>query len=195
MPSKPSKDEIIQAICIGLFASYDNLDLDSAEWNWKNGYGYGAIGSDGNVDLKETAARVYESLDSILKVNHPIVLSDLVVVPPEKWIGQNGFTAEHRDRLGWLVRWFLERKHEYPSNADFYEEAGQAILEERTRLLSTHDQLTDTAAHLAAAISLLERTPKAKKAAPSDKMFEQMLDDYRNSLERARALLNSEDKS
>jgi len=58
-----------------------------------------------------------------------------------------------------------------------------------------HDQLTDTAAHLAAAISLLERTPKAKKAAPSDKMFEQMLDDYRNSLERARALLNSEDKS
>jgi len=49
------------------------------------------------------------------------------------------------------------------------------------------EALKDTAAHLAAAISLLERSPK--KAAPSDKMFDQMLIDYRASLERARAAL------
>jgi hypothetical protein len=42
-------------------------------------------------------------------------------------------------------------------------------------------------ASLAAAISLLERG--GKKAAPSDKMFKQMLVDYRGSLERARAAL------
>ena len=47
--------------------------------------------------------------------------------------------------------------------------------------------LIDVMASLDAAISLLERTPK--KAAPSDKMFDQMLADYRASLERARASL------
>lgn len=41
-------------------------------------------------------------------------------------------------------------------------------------------------AALAAAISLLERTPKAKKASPSDRMFDLMLDDYRKALEYAR---------
>lgn len=48
----------------------------------------------------------------------------------------------------------------------------------------------DAAAHLAAAISLLEAGGKAaKKAAPSDKMFDQMLRDYKRSLGRARAAL------
>lgn len=45
-------------------------------------------------------------------------------------------------------------------------------------------------ASLAAAISLLERG--GKKAAPSDKMFKQMLSDYRKSLEEARAALTAE---
>ena len=46
------------------------------------------------------------------------------------------------------------------------------------------------AASLAAAISLLERGGKAaKRAAPSDRMFDQMLDDYRRSLETLRAAL------
>ncbi len=56
------------------------------------------------------------------------------------------------------------------------------------------DTLTDfetasisIAASLAAAISLLENTPKAKKAAPSDTMFNLMLQDYRKSLETWRA--------
>jgi len=42
-------------------------------------------------------------------------------------------------------------------------------------------------ASLAAAISLLERG--GKKAAPSDKLFAVMLDDYRKSLDGARAVL------
>lgn len=49
----------------------------------------------------------------------------------------------------------------------------------------------DCAASLNAAISLLERGGKsAKKAAPSDKMFDLMVADYKASLERARATLN-----
>lgn len=52
--------------------------------------------------------------------------------------------------------------------------------------------LVDVAASLAAAISLLESGGKsAKKAAASDKMFDQMLADYRASLERARTALAS----
>lgn len=50
--------------------------------------------------------------------------------------------------------------------------------------------LMQTAASLAAAISLLERGGKAaKKAAPSNTMFDIMLNDYRASLENARATL------
>ncbi len=50
--------------------------------------------------------------------------------------------------------------------------------------------LVGVAASLAAAISLLERGGKAaKKAAPSDLMFDQMVRDYTASLERARAAL------
>lgn len=48
-------------------------------------------------------------------------------------------------------------------------------------------------ASLAAAISLLERGGKAaKKAAPSDKMFDQMLIDYKSALERARKALEDD---
>lgn len=46
-------------------------------------------------------------------------------------------------------------------------------------------------ASLSAAIYLLENG--GKKAAPSDKMFNQMLDDYRNALEEARAALREEE--
>ena len=47
----------------------------------------------------------------------------------------------------------------------------------------------DCAAHLTAAISLLEKG--GKKAAPSDKMFKQMLADYNASLERTRVALRN----
>lgn len=47
----------------------------------------------------------------------------------------------------------------------------------------------DAASSLAAAISLLERTPSAMRVAPSNKMFIQMMDDYRAALERTRAAI------
>ncbi len=49
------------------------------------------------------------------------------------------------------------------------------------------DVLIDCAASLAGAISLLENSPKS--GAPSDKMFDAMLDDYRESLRLAREAL------
>ena len=49
------------------------------------------------------------------------------------------------------------------------------------------DVLLNCAAALSAAISLLERG--GRMAAPSDKMFRQMLKDYKASLERARVAL------
>lgn len=52
------------------------------------------------------------------------------------------------------------------------------------------EAVIDCAASLNAAISLLERGGKsAKKAAPSDKMFDLMVADYEASLDRARATL------
>lgn len=51
------------------------------------------------------------------------------------------------------------------------------------------EALLDVTASLAAAVSLLERGGKAaKKAAPSDRMFDLMVRDYTASLKRARRL-------
>lgn len=66
------------------------------------------------------------------------------------------------------------------------------VVEQAEREARLVEALTDVGASLAAAISLLERGGKAaKKAAPSDRMFDQMLKDYSASLERARATLAS----
>ena len=50
-----------------------------------------------------------------------------------------------------------------------------------------HQHLRYTLASLTAAISLLEGG--GKRAAPSDRMFEQMLDDYRHTAKAAREVL------
>jgi uncharacterized coiled-coil protein SlyX len=57
----------------------------------------------------------------------------------------------------------------------------------KARIAELEAALSDTTAHLVAAVSLLERG--GKKAAPSNTMFEQMLVDHKNSIERARAAL------
>ena len=56
-----------------------------------------------------------------------------------------------------------------------------------TKLAKAVEAAIDAGASLAAAISLLEKG--SKKAAPSNKMFDQMLADYRASLERTRTTL------
>lgn len=55
-----------------------------------------------------------------------------------------------------------------------------------TEANKVHEAFGGVLAALAASISLLERTPKAKKAAPSDTMFNMMLNDYKGALEAAR---------
>jgi len=54
-------------------------------------------------------------------------------------------------------------------------------------LAKAREALLDTLASLVAAVSLLERSPKT--AAPSNRMFDQMLTDYRASIKRARTAL------
>ena len=61
--------------------------------------------------------------------------------------------------------------------------ANEDLLNARVAVL--REALVSPTVHLLAAISLLEKG--GKKAAPSDKMFEIMLDDYRRSVEEARA--------
>lgn len=57
------------------------------------------------------------------------------------------------------------------------------------------DPMVACVASLAAAISLLENGGKAaKKAAPSDKMFDQMIEDYKKALNNAREFLQKEEK-
>ena len=59
-------------------------------------------------------------------------------------------------------------------------------------LRRAREALRDTTVHLIAAVSLLENTPKAKKAAASDTIFNTMLADYRAAFERGRAALASD---
>ena len=61
------------------------------------------------------------------------------------------------------------------------------IEELEAKLAKAVSASVDTAASLVAAISLLEKG--GKKAAPSNKMFDQMMADYRASLERTRTTL------
>ena len=77
-----------------------------------------------------------------------------------------------RDRF--LTTWAESRKRHLAAEAE--RDAANALL-------------LHTAASLAAAISLLERG--GKKAAASDKMFAQMLTDYRKTLDAARAHLGA----
>lgn len=65
------------------------------------------------------------------------------------------------------------------------------VADERKTSTAGRDPIMHAVASLAAAISLLERTPTAKKAAASDMMFAQMLKDYRMALGNARAALAS----
>jgi hypothetical protein len=59
--------------------------------------------------------------------------------------------------------------------------------------MALREALMAVTSSLAAAISLLECGGKAaKKAAPSDRMFDQMMRDYKKSFERARKVLKGD---
>lgn len=59
------------------------------------------------------------------------------------------------------------------------------------RSVELETKMIGVVAALSAAVSLLERSPKT--AAPSDKMFDQMLEDYTRALATARTALNPGD--
>lgn len=78
------------------------------------------------------------------------------------------------------------------AECDLVRSSMRSAVAERDRLKAV---LVRTAASLAAAISLLETDGKAaKKAAPSDKMFKQMLADYNHALGDARKALEAKDE-
>ena len=95
----------------------------------------------------------------------------------------------HGRELPSVMRWVPHKGNGYQDLNIVYRE----VLVDPDRLTAERDAfreaLCDAAAHLAAAISLLERG--GKKGAPSDKMFAMMLDDYRKSSDRARTALNN----
>lgn len=69
-------------------------------------------------------------------------------------------------------------------------EAAEAV-RERTHVWVPRDDAIAVVASLAATISIIERTPKARKAAMSDKAFGIMLDDYTKALAKGRATLSA----
>lgn len=90
--------------------------------------------------------------------------------------------AECADETGWL-----DSRKAAEARAERAEAELAALKAEGDARVKAADAGMGVMASLAAAISLLERTPRAKKAAASDRMFDRMLDDYRRALDRARA--------
>lgn len=61
----------------------------------------------------------------------------------------------------------------------------------KTHVSVPRDDAIGVVASLAATISIIERTPQARKAAMSDKAFGIMLDDYTKALAKGRAMLSA----
>ena len=94
----------------------------------------------------------------------------------------------NRTREGWDHVWLEGGLFGYERDAL---EDIATLFAEVERLRGERDRLRkavkDSTVHLIAAVSLLEAG--GKKAAPSNRMFEVMLDDYRASIERGRQAL------
>jgi hypothetical protein len=81
--------------------------------------------------------------------------------------------------------WGIKRKHLDAVRAALAEPASPPATVPQVSEAQVEAVAKDLLAHLVAAVSLLERG--GKQAAPSDRMFEQMLVDYKASIERGRA--------
>lgn len=66
-----------------------------------------------------------------------------------------------------------------------------AAVRARTHVSVPRDDAIAVVASLAATISIIERTPQARKAAMSDKAFGIMLADYHKALAKGRAMLSA----
>ena len=97
--------------------------------------------------------------------------------------------SEAPERIWTYAGAFKMWRSDYPSHANNPVEYLRADHVD-AMLKAEREKAIPVAASLAAAISLLERGGKV--AAPSNKMFEQMLKDYRRSLDDFRALIEKD---
>ena len=74
--------------------------------------------------------------------------------------------------------------------AKFFATAALAAIRKTHAVVSRDDAIT-VVASLAATISIIERTPQARKAAMSHKAFGMMLADYTKALAKGRAMLSA----
>ena len=93
---------------------------------------------------------------------------------------------------GWNASASLEAAKAF-AQADYEARIRSALITAPPADAGMREAFVRVLASLAAAISILERTPKAKRAVASDKMFDQMLDDYRKALEAGRSALTAPD--
>lgn len=73
--------------------------------------------------------------------------------------------------------------------------AALTAIEAAGMLVVPRDDAVNVVASLAAAISIIERTPQARKAAMSDTAFVIMLDDYTKALAAGRAMFAAQEDS
>lgn len=102
--------------------------------------------------------------------------------------------AEHDGRdPDAAATWFGGNKIwvEYESDA----KAALTAIEAAGMRVVPRDDAVNVVASLAAAISIIERTPQARKAAMSDTAFGIMLDDYTKALATGRAMLAAQEDS
>lgn len=97
-----------------------------------------------------------------------------------------GYPPQHKGSFGFYVKDLRAILLLLTRGPDQGGPAMTAVSDETGR-----DAFVAALASLAAAISLLERTPRSKKAAASDKMFDQMIVDYKKALEEGRAALSA----
>lgn len=104
-------------------------------------------------------------------------------------------TPEQRARWLEITRSFAKHSYRHPAYQLSYDEAVAlcaAVAQEAIAAEREHSReiCIDLISHLAAAHSLLSRS--SKKAAASDKMFDQMLTDYQASINRGRDYLKGQ---
>ena len=101
--------------------------------------------------------------------------------------------SEPEDHIAWVAADALEAQAKEIEEAALraQDNAAEYVRQIKdARIAELETALVDVTACLVAAVSLLERG--GKKAAPSNKMFDQMIVDYKNCIERSRAALKGE---
>lgn len=161
---------------VGMYRGQESLAIyPSTIWPWENGF-HASGPRDALIDAAAMIVAEIERLDRVCPSDANILNGVSTITGAELSPGVPPKMLVDAD--------WLRRKVETDPDMD------ADVLPAQPQGVSARDPMVAAVASLAAAISLLERTPKAKKAAPSDKMFDQMLADYRKALAEARDALS-----